>query len=174
MMESNSSPFGARENLRLFQTGGGRREEGQSQEQGRGNRKYKVAFLAEASTFGYGVCNPWTTREEMSPERSRAAHQEVLPRCADAAIFRPPSPIFATASTQQRAQPADQSRSRREGRVGRTNTWRSMSARTMAVNFPRTGNRRSRPRASNSRSITCSTSWSNRAEDGDCRCDRCA
>lgn len=24
------------------------------------NRKYKVAFLAEASTFGYGVCNPWT------------------------------------------------------------------------------------------------------------------
>jgi hypothetical protein len=26
----------------------------------KGNRKYKVAFLAEASTFGYGVCNPGT------------------------------------------------------------------------------------------------------------------
>ncbi|HEY6124982.1 MAG TPA: hypothetical protein VIV63_10030 [Steroidobacteraceae bacterium] len=28
-----------------------------------GNRKYDVAFLTEASTFGYGVCNPWEQKD---------------------------------------------------------------------------------------------------------------
>ena len=40
-----------------------------------GNRNREVAFLTEASTFGYGVCNPWT---QMSRREIRA-HQQVLP-----------------------------------------------------------------------------------------------
>jgi hypothetical protein len=36
-----------------------------------GNRKYDVAFLTEASTFGYGVCNPWEQKDDQKLERIR-------------------------------------------------------------------------------------------------------
>ena len=41
-----------------------------------GSRNRDVAFLTEASTFGYGVCNP----SDPDESRETRAHQQVLPR----------------------------------------------------------------------------------------------
>ena len=80
-------------------------------------RKHKVAFLAEASTFGYGVCNPWTQMNAAG----RQAHQQVLPRRADAVLSgrRRRHPQWHRSAARA---PADQRADRREGRAGRANT----------------------------------------------------
>jgi hypothetical protein len=51
-----------------------------------GNRNRDIAFLTEASTFGYGVCNPWT---QMSPEKL----ERINKFCRDALIVRFPAAI---------------------------------------------------------------------------------
>ena len=60
-------------------------------------RSRDVAFLTEASTFGYGVCNPWT---QMSPEKL----ERINKFCRDALILRFPAAIadIRYGITQQR------------------------------------------------------------------------
>jgi hypothetical protein len=62
------------------------------------NRKSRVAFLAEASTFGYGVCNPWT---QMDPARLR----RIKKFCRDAQTLYFPAAVadIRNSIDQQRA-----------------------------------------------------------------------
>ena len=48
--------------------------------------RYKVAFLAEASSFGYGVCNPWS---QMKPED----YQRIKKFCRDAQTLYFPAAV---------------------------------------------------------------------------------
>jgi hypothetical protein len=51
-----------------------------------GARNREIAFLTEASTYGYGVCNPWT---QVSPENV----ERIQKFCHDAVILRFPAAI---------------------------------------------------------------------------------